>query len=143
MQDLQRARQLLCEQDFTCVLCRGERVYTSRKTGISPMLDWITDGEDLAGYAAADRIVGKAAAMLFDLAGIRTLHAQVLSEPALQYLKSHNIDVSYDTLTLHIINRRGDGICPMERAAAGISDAQEALRILYDTRERLRQGESI
>lgn len=141
--DLICAVQLLNEEDFTCVLCKGDIVYTSRKTGISPMLDWLEEGLEMAGCSAADRIVGKAAAMLFTLAGIREVYAQVLSQSALDYLNSQNIAVYYDLLIPCIINRRKDGICPMEYVTADISDPQEALCIIRKTRERLRKGEQI
>ncbi len=138
--DLTRAVQLLNEADSTCVLCKGETTHISRKSGISPMLDWITGGMELNGFSAADKIVGKAAAMLFDLAGIREIHAQVLSQSALDYLNAKNIAVSYDALTPYIINRRGDGICPMEEVTAAICDPQEALTALRHKREQLRKG---
>ena len=42
------------------------------------------------------------------------MHADVMSEPALELLRSHGIIAEYGTLVDHIINRRGDGWCPME-----------------------------
>ena len=141
--DLRRAVTLLNESEFTCVLCKGDSIHTSRKTGISPMLDWLDSGMQLKGYAVADKIVGRAAALLFAHAGIREVYAQVLSQSALDYFNSQNIAVHYGELTPHIINRRNDGICPMEQVTAEISDPQEALHIIRETRERLRQGEQI
>lgn len=141
MRDLELAVKLLNNENYTCVLCKGEQFYTSRQKGISPMLDWIDSGADLQGFSAADKIVGKAAAMLFVLAGIRSVHAQVLSELGKQVLEQHGIDVSYSTLTKRIINRNGDGICPMEGTVADIHTPHEAITAIRCKRDQLRKGE--
>ncbi|MBQ8687507.1 MAG: DUF1893 domain-containing protein, partial [Ruminococcus sp.] len=114
---------------------------TSTAAGISPMLDLIREGHDLHGFSAADKIVGKAAAMLFALAGIAELHAQVLSRFGAELLRIHGIAFTYDTLTEYIINRKGDGICPMEQTVADIDamDLQTAFDAVYVKREELRK----
>jgi hypothetical protein len=134
MNDTQRAKELLCAQGsaYTCVLCRGDEIFTSTKTGIAPMMDFLDSGADLCGFCAADRIVGKAAAMLFILARVRAVHGEVMTETACRLLKENGIAVSFATLTDAIINRRGDGLCPMEKAVEGIFDpslARDAIRL--------------
>ena len=65
MTDIERARELLAGGQYTCVLCRGEDTITDTKAGIAPMMGLIGAGVDVRGYAVADRIVGRAAALLF------------------------------------------------------------------------------
>ena len=131
MTDTERARLLLASDSIlTCVLCRGETVYQSEKKGIAPMMGFLDDGINLCGFCAADRIVGRAAAFLFILAGVRSLYAEVLSESALRVLNEHGISVSYGTLTPYIINRKGDGPCPMEHAVRDIDDPYVARAVL-------------
>ncbi len=128
--DMARARSLLTG-DVTCVLVHGERQWLSRQKGIAPMLGFLEAGEALAGAAAADRIVGKAAAMLFVKAGVTAVFAEVLSAAGLAFLQAHGVPVTWDTLTDHIENRAGTGICPMEETVAALDDpdcAYEALR---------------
>ena len=78
------------------------------------------------GFTAADKVVGKAAALLYALMGVSSLYASVISEGALTVCKSFGISVEYGALAQNIINRRGDGFCPMEQAVADISDPQTA-----------------
>ena len=73
----------------SCVLKKGEELLLSEKSGIRPMLDWIGEGRALRDFDAADKIVGKAAAMLFVKAGIRSVYAAVLSRPGKEYLEKH------------------------------------------------------
>ena len=123
----------------SCVLKRGEELLLSEKSGIRPMLDWIGEGRDLRDFDAADKIVGKAAAMLFVKAGIRSVYAAVLSRPGKEYLEKHGITVSFDTLTDWIVNRRGDGMCPMEETVLQLEDAEEGYLALKARAEELRR----
>ncbi len=143
MSDLENAKNQLKNEGYTCVLCKGTQLYTSRETGISPMLDFLEKNTVLSGFSAADKIVGKAAAMLFALAGVAELYAEVLSRSAVSVLESYGIRYSYGILTERIINRRGDGICPMEETVAEITDPQEAFYALQQKRRQLKKGDIV
>ncbi len=139
MNDLERAKALLYAPDAhnTCVLCRGERVYRSEKTGIAPMMDLLDSGAELSGFCAADRIVGRAAAMLFVLADVREVYAEVITDGAVQILNENGIACSWQTRAEMIVNRRGDGPCPMEKAVAGTADPQKARALIRKIMESL------
>lgn len=143
MSDLENAKNLLKNEGYTCVLCKGAQLYASRSTGISPMLDFLEENTDLNGFSAADKIVGKAAAMLFALAGVTELYAEVLSRNAVSVLETYGIRYSYGILTERIINRRGDGICPMEETVAETTNLQEAFYALLQKRKQLKKGDIV
>ena len=139
MKNSERARAILEEnQQLTCVLCCDETIYTATARGIAPMMEWIERGEILNGFSVADRVVGRAAAFLFVLAGIREVYAAVVSEPALAVLEKYAIPCSYEKRVPHIINRTGDGFCPMETAVWEIDDPEHALQIIRQTQLKLR-----
>ena len=132
MHDLHFARTLLEKENYTCVICRGEDVLTDRRRGVKPLMELLESGKDLQGYSAADKVVGKAAAFLYCLLGVKALHAGILSEPALAVLENAGIPVEYGTLVPAIRNRAGDGFCPMETAVWDLDDpalAPAAIRI--------------
>ncbi len=141
MKDLEKAKQRLAQGNFTCVLCYDETVYTSSQKGIAPMLAFLEEGISLVGFSAADKIIGKAAAMLFALAGVKAVYGEVMSQAAVDYLKQKGILFFYGVLTKQIINRRGDGLCPMEESVLFIQDEQEAFWSLRHKRAEL-QGET-
>ena len=103
---------------------------TSDKRGVAPMVDFIREGRDLTGYSAADRVVGKAAAVLFIKAGVKEIHALTLSESARDLLAAHGVKATWETLTDRIMNRAGDGPCPMESTVSGTDDIAEAFRLI-------------
>ena len=135
--DTERAKRLLEEGGYTCVLCRGDVCHTSSASGIAPMLEFIGSKTDLIGFCAADRIVGKAAAMLFVLAKVSEVYAGVMSRAAADMLSAHGIAHSCGVLTDRIINRRGDDICPMEKAVADTDDPEAGYAAIAAARKRL------
>lgn len=127
--DILKAKDILTD-GYTCVLVKDDVIYTSKETGIMPMMNFIGKNTDLNGFSVADKIVGKAVAMLFVFAGIKEVFTDVLSTSALDVLTKNNIKVSYNILTEKIINRLKTGICPMEIAVSNTDSPSEAYQIL-------------
>lgn len=139
MTDLEIAKQLLISGNYTCVLCKDGSIYTSSERGVAPMAKWIENRVDLRGYSAADKVVGKAAAMLFVLAGAVSIYGELMSRAAAEYLTGCGVDFSYSELTNMIINRKGDGPCPMEQLASDINDPAEAYTAICNKLSELRK----
>lgn len=117
--------------DVTCVLCRAEDIQISREKGIRPLVLWLAEDENaLRDAIVADRIVGRAAAFLAVEGGARAVYGEVMSEGAVSVLQDAGLVYEYKTLSDRIINRRGDGPCPMEQAVADITDSAQAAGIL-------------
>lgn len=126
MADIDVAKQLLNDCGYKCVLAKGDVIRISEKRGVAPMMEYIDAGMDLKGFSAADKVVGKAVALLFVLTGISEVYADTISSHAIAVLEKNNIPFSFNTSVEHIINRFGDGLCPMEEATLDIDNPQEA-----------------
>ena len=124
---------------YTCVLYNGESEIVSSERGVSFLLGLYNSGKDYSGYVSADKVVGKGAALLYAILGIKEIYASVISESALSVLKKGGITCTYDTLVPHIINRRGDGICPIERATMDIENPADAPSVIARTLENLKK----
>lgn len=135
MNDLERAKAILQSGSYTCVLCKDDTIHTSNHRGVRPLLELLET--DVSGFSAADKVVGKATAMLYRLLKIRAVHAQVISQAALQALKDSHITVTWDFRVDYIKNRAGDGRCPMEQATEGIDDPQAALLAIQNKLKEL------
>lgn len=139
MTDIEKATSLLTDGK-TCVLCKDNTVYESSHKGIAPMLGFIADVVPLNGFSAADKIVGKAAALLFIHAGISEVYAEVLSKSALDTLTENGVKFSYGTLCDSITNRSGTGICPMEQTVEHIDNPLTAFQALKRKYDSLKNG---
>ena len=125
--NLEKAKMMLNATDNTCVLCNEEVVLTDKRRGVRPLLDLLENNTDVSEFSAADKVVGKAAAFLYCLLGIKHLYARVISKPAYAVLKDSGINIEYSQMVPAIQNRTKDGYCPMERAVWNLTSAQEAL----------------
>lgn len=127
--------------NFTCRIVRGDDiVFESDKSGIAPLIAAIDGGIDSRGCTAYDKIVGKAAALLYVLMGVGKVHAGVLSASGEHVLKSNGITVTCDTLTERIINRKGDGLCPMELTVQDIDEPKAAYDVIKQKLIELRSS---
>ena len=110
----------------------GEVVFSSALGGIKPLLDAIDAlGRDrLRGVIVADKIVGRAAALLTVYMGAVEVHAALISTGAKQALHRHGLMLYFSEETPAIMNREGTDICPFERLVQEISDPAEAYRNL-------------
>ena len=133
MTDLENAKQILSSGGYTCVLCNGEKTFTSNERGVKPLVTWHESGDFFGGFSAADKVVGKGAAFIYVLLGVSAVYAGIISHPALELLQKSGIHVEYGEAVPHIINRRGDGFCPIETAVwdvpfENIEDAYQIIK---------------
>lgn len=129
--------KLLCE-GYTCVIYDGENEILSRERGVSFLLSLYNDSVNLNGYFAADKVVGRGAALLYVLLGVGEIYAHIISKTALDVLDKCGIKCTYGTLVPNIINRKGDGICPIENATKDITNPADAPKLIQSTLEALK-----
>lgn len=109
------------------VMSQNGEVLEFHRKGVIDLFTLVTERPDfLHDGKIADRVIGRGAALLLLKAGIAEVFAYVISQPALQLLHDNAIRVSYVTLQPNIINRTGDGICPVEQLTADIDSPEEA-----------------
>ena len=84
-QRLAAARERLDREGWSLVvITRGGLEHVSRERGVVPLLDIVEKaGEGLRDAVLADKVVGRAAAMLVAVAGFSRVYARVLSMPSL------------------------------------------------------------
>ena len=130
MPDFTRAAKLVLEEEHSCAFCSGQKLYTSDQRGVVPLIHFLSEGVYFKDAYAADKVIGKAAALLLVLAGIKGAYAPVMSESGLYILSYYGILASCDRCVPSILNRAGTGPCPMEEAVAAIKDPARALKLL-------------
>lgn len=81
----------------------------------------------LAGAFVADKVVGKGAAALMILGGVKEVFADVASRPALALLEAARIKTEYTRAVPYIVNRTQTGMCPVEQLCGECATAQACL----------------
>lgn len=138
MDDISMAIKRLEAGGCTCVFVKDGAELVSRETGIGPLLDAIEKRLDLRGAAVADKVLGKASALLMVYAGVKFAFGSVMSYGAWQVLSENGVEYYFAKMTDSIINRDGTDICPMEKTVAEISDPAQAYSALLKKRAELR-----
>lgn len=114
-------------ENFTlCIRLQSGEEITSFDRGVAPLLALFARKEELRGAIAADKVAGKAAAFLYVLLGVSAVRTRLSSLPAREVFARHGVAHKCDESCPHIINRKGDGICPMEKAVLDIDDPVQA-----------------
>lgn len=141
MTQLQRAAEALQNNNYTFVCINGNTVYTSTAKGIAPIMEQLEEPSPLCCSSIADKVIGKAAALLLIKGHIKELYAEILSEYAHSVLEASNIKHTWGRLVPYIINRTGDGMCPMEQCVLEINDPEEAYKSLVKKLAQLRAAQ--
>ena len=130
-------RQFLIDTLFrercSCVIRSGDVIRIFRERGVKDLFRLLKEEPAmLRGAFIADKVVGKAAAALMLLGGVRELFADVISHSALELLARYRVRVSYTVAVDHIINRTRTGWCPMEIRCRECTTADECLEQIED-----------
>ena len=128
---MNKAKELLLAGEYTCVVYTiTGTTLTSNDPGIKPPMRWLRENPVLLQNAdVADKVIGLAAAMLFAHGGVKAVWGGIMSKAALAFLQQQGIGAEYGQLVPQIMNRAGDGLCPMEQRALACETAAEAFAI--------------
>ncbi|MDP4118548.1 MAG: ECF transporter S component [Bacillota bacterium] len=132
------AINLIKEDTATCVIIKNNTIIKTEKgRGIGPVIEMYESGV-LKDTYFADKIIGKAAAMIITLGGVKGCYGEVMSIEAEKWLIQHGIEADCGLKVETISNRTGDGMCPMEQTVQGIDDPQKGFEKLKDKLAQLR-----
>lgn len=125
---LKQLRHILHTTNCSCVIANGDKIESFYQRGIKDLYELLNSNRSLLeGATIADKVIGKGAAALMIAGGVTMVYADVISEPAMELFKQFSIKVEYDKRVANIINRRGDGICPVEERCAECNTIEECL----------------
>jgi len=123
-------KEELKKNNYSIIASNG---YYSFDDGIKPVLYRINENREFfKGLDVADKIIGKASAMLLVYSGVNSVNALVMSKSAIEIFKKYGVSYSYDEYCEYIINRTKDGMCPMEETVKDIDDFKIAYKALND-----------
>jgi hypothetical protein len=114
------------------ILKGGKHLYSSKKAGMAPLLEAIDSLglRRLKNSVVADRIVGKASALLIGYFKASKVYTRLLSSTAIKVLEKHGIKYAYERVVDNIRNKEDAGICPFEKVVLEIEDPKEGYKKL-------------
>ncbi len=142
MNDLDIAKSTLHQKGLTLAIVKeGEVLFETDSHRITGFIGAIEKlAEKLEGASVADRVVGKAIALLCVYAGIHQVYAEVLSRKAETVFEENGIPCEWKELADTILDLNRSGVCPFEKAATDISDPKEAYAAFTALLQSLKAG---
>jgi hypothetical protein len=140
MNDLEIAKKRLNEKRLTlAVVKNGKIIFETGSNGISGFLEAVEKFRDeLEGASVADRVAGKAVALLCVYSKVKAVHALLLSEGAKSIFEKYMIHYEWKKLVENILDIEKTGICPFEKLAEEISDPNDAYKRLKALQKSLK-----
>lgn len=116
MTNLEKVKNILLEKNASLVVCykNGDikEYYQDRIKDIKEIL--MQDKNLLKEAIIADKVIGKVAASILTVAGVKEIYADVISKFAIPVLEKNNIKYEYNKKVEYIKNKDNTGMCPME-----------------------------
>jgi len=123
--------QLLHTGEYSCVIAHGEATRTFTRRGVADLYGLLTqEPEFLKGSTIADKVVGKGAAALMILGGVKELYTDIISTKALALLRKSDVKVGFAQEVPFIRNRDRTGVCPVETMCSEVESAEEILPLI-------------
>lgn len=133
--------EILRREKCSLVVKNHGIITTYSKPGVRD-LEYLLDHEPevLHGAVIADKVIGKAAAAMVVVGGVKELYAEVMSKKAIPFLDEAGIAYTYGTL-VDTIKEEG-GRCQLEKITAPASTPEETVALLrahFEEKKRERE----
>ncbi len=142
MRDLELAKKQLYDKQQTLVITKNRQVLfqtdSHRISGFICAIDRF--GSELHGASVADRVSGKALALLCVYAGIREVYAEILSRTAKPIFEENTVVIEWKEIVDNILNDNKTDVCTFEKAATGISDPNASFSAFKSLLEKMKKG---
>lgn len=128
MLDLELAKRTLKEKNIALAIAKnGKVIFESDSHGVYGLFEAIERlGDNLEDAVIADKVVGKAAALLCVYMRVAAVYAYILSLEGKNTLKKNKIKYEYEILVPKILNRTRKEMCPFEKFSLNLENPEEA-----------------
>lgn len=127
MDDLRKAREALEENELNLAIVKdGKLVFKSRSPGVGGLLEAEEElGEWGRGSSLADKVVGRAAALISVYLKMAAVFGEIMSQGAINLLERYDINHQYDEKVPFIEDEDGEP-CPFEKLVEDYEDPEKA-----------------
>ena len=128
---MEKLINLLHTGGYSCTIANGGKIRTFTQRGVADLYDLLTqEPEFLKGALIADKVVGKGAAALMILGGIKELYTDIISTKALELFRKSDVKVDFAQEVAFIWNRDRTGGCPVETMCSEVESVEEILPLI-------------
>ncbi len=124
--------------EYSCVVRNYGEVFTFIRPGVADLYHLVTGKPCfLKDAAVADKVIGKGAAALMILGGVKEVYAEVISLSALMLLRDNGVETDFKNVVPFIWNRNRTDWCPLERICYEKDSPEEILPLIKEFMEKM------
>ena len=140
MNDLEKAKIQLTQKQLTLVIVKnGKTLFETQFHRISGFLTAIEQlGKKLEKASIADKVVGKAVALLCVYARVKAVYAETLSSEAKTVFEENRVTYEWKEFVETILGDKKQDKCPFEKEATNITNPEEAYYRFKALHQKLR-----
>lgn len=116
MMKIEEIKEILHQKNASLVVAYADgeikKYYQDRIKDIENILQ--ENPNALKGAIVADKVIGKVAASILIVAGVKQIYADVMSQHAIPVLDENGVLYEYSEKVDYIRNKDNTGMCPME-----------------------------
>ena len=131
---MEKLINLLHTGGYSCTIANGGKIRTFTQRGLADLYDLLTQEPEFLKGA----LIGKGAAALMILGGIKELYTDIISTKALELFRKSDVKVDFAQEVAFIWNRNHTGGCPVETMCSEVESAEEILPLIRDFLEKIR-----
>lgn len=129
------------EGRYSCVVYNNDETRTYSQRGVLDLYELVSSkSEFLSGAVMADKIIGKGAAAMIVLGGVKAVSTGVICSSALKMLKDNGVKVYFDEEVDHIDNNAKTDWCPLEKRVKDIATPQDCWPVIEQFVADLKAG---
>jgi len=127
MKDLEISKARLNQRNFSLVIVKDRKIlFETVSSGLWGLLQAIELlDKELAESSVADKVMGRAAALLLVYSCVSAVFAVTISEEGIKVLKDNGILYQFENRVPHILNSEGDDMCPFEKLTITLTNPAE------------------
>ena len=123
--------EMLNQQSLSLLVYNDSVLTTHDNRGIQDLLRLISEQpERLNGAIVADKLVGKAAAAIMAVGGVKEIHTNLICTPARELLEQEHIRVVATEEVPQILNRDHSAMCPIDAQIVNVQSKEECVALL-------------
>ena len=109
-----------------CIIVKGDEILKFILPGVKTLMTILKENPGvLKDSIVFDKVVGKGAAALMILGEVSEIYADIISENAINLLKTTDIKFRYNKKVPYIENKNKTGLCPIENLSLTSNEPTE------------------
>ena len=129
-EDRELAINELNETDYSLIIVKDQQVkYKSKEESVGSIVGLFDNNPQLLkDSVVADKIIGRAVAMVCDLGDVNFCYGQIVSQGAVDIFNKNNLPYQAEKKVKVIKNKDNTDLCPIEKLTLNVEDSVKGIK---------------